>query len=233
MQDGIDKWTLDLQRRYNRADGALVYGTYQAYLRSTPMKLAQHLATARDEGFSLGVKLVRGAYLGSDPRHLFWAAKEETDRAYDGIAESLMRKQWNDMVTPARLYTGQQPAYPNVDLVLATHNHESVRKALALQQEQMRKGNKHIRLAHAQLMGMADEVSCELILAGQPFHNVWKEDTEKPQVYKYVVWGTVGECMKYLLRRAEENRDALTRAKEGRAALGRELRRRLFQLRGP
>ena len=35
VQDGIDAWTLHFQRRYNQ-EKAVVYGTYQAYLRSTP-----------------------------------------------------------------------------------------------------------------------------------------------------------------------------------------------------
>ncbi|KAL8719300.1 MAG: hypothetical protein Q9225_003683 [Loekoesia sp. 1 TL-2023] len=230
VQDGIDQWTLDLQRKYNRGNAALVYGTYQAYLRSTPVTLAQHLTSARREGYTLGVKLVRGAYLASDPRHLFWEAKTKTDRAYNGIAESLMHRQWNDVLSPAESDSGQQPAFPNVDLVLATHNHESVRKATVIRREQIRTGKEHIRLAYAQLMGMADEVSCELILAGQRSHGVWEEKTEKPQAYKYLVWGTVEECLKYLLRRAEENRDALARAKEGRTTLGKELRRRLLRL---
>ncbi|KAL8944122.1 MAG: hypothetical protein Q9211_000713 [Gyalolechia sp. 1 TL-2023] len=230
VQDGIDQWTLALQRMYNRGDRAVVYGTYQAYLRSTPATLARHLTIAQQEGFNLGVKLVRGAYLASDPRHLFWATKEGTDNTFDGIAESLMRKQWNHVLTPGEPDVRRQPAFPNVDIVLATHSHESVRKAICIRQEQLRSGHGRVSLAYAQLMGMADEVSCELVQAGKQSDGAWEEKTEKPRAYKYVVWGTVGECLKYLLRRAEENRDALARAKEGRAALGKELRRRLLRL---
>jgi len=49
-----------------------------------------------------------------------------------------------------------------------------------------------------------------------------------PKVYKYLVWGSVGECMRYLVRRAEENRDAVQRTVESRKALVRELQRRVF-----
>ncbi|KAL8839386.1 MAG: hypothetical protein Q9170_001780 [Blastenia crenularia] len=230
VQDGIDQWVLDLQRKYNRGNKTVVYGTYQAYLRSTPTTLARHLAIAQQEGFTLGVKLVRGAYLASDPRHLFWAAKEETDETYDGITESLMRRQWNNVLAPAEPDGRLWPAFPSVDVVLATHNHESVRKAIGIRAKQIRMGEEQINLAYAQLQGMADEVSCGLIQAGQASHGVWEEKTEKPRAYKYVVWGTVGECMKYLLRRAEENKDALARTREGRAALGKELRRRFLRL---
>jgi len=48
-----------------------------------------------------------------------------------------------------------------------------------------------------------------------------------PQSYKYLVWGTTGECMKYLLRRAQENRDAVERTLEGRNAMAAELLRRM------
>ncbi|KAL8720982.1 MAG: hypothetical protein Q9181_007803, partial [Wetmoreana brouardii] len=112
MQDGIDQWTLDLQRKYNRNGLAVVYGTYQAYLRSTPATLARHLTIAQSEGFTLGVKLVRGAYMASDPQHLFWDTKDETDRAYDGIAESLIRMKLNDILTPTNPEVGQPPVFP-------------------------------------------------------------------------------------------------------------------------
>ena len=46
---GIDQWTLKLQQHYNKAEPGrvIMYGTYQAYLKSTPAKLARHLALAR------------------------------------------------------------------------------------------------------------------------------------------------------------------------------------------
>ncbi|KAL8695095.1 MAG: hypothetical protein Q9218_000373 [Villophora microphyllina] len=228
IQSGIDRWTLGLQRKYNRSGSAVVYGTYQAYLRSTPAKLAEHLATAHSEGFALGVKLVRGAYMASDPRHLFWSKKEETDRAFDGLAESLIRRQRNETLTATGRERGLLGGFPRISLNLATHNHESVRKALDIQQEQIHIGDETIELSFAQLMGMADELSCELIAAGQTSHGGDKARIHAPLVYKYVVWGTVQECLTYLLRRAEENRDALVRAKQDRRALGKQLRQRLL-----
>lgn len=169
--------------------------------------------------------------MASDPRHLFWTRKEETDRVYDRIAESLMRKRWDSFAESVKQDDGRlPPAFPNVNLVLASHNHESMRKALAIRQNQVQSGEERIDVAYSQLMGMADNVSCELVMAGQGSHEGEVAKTEKPRVYKYVVWGTVRECLTYLVRRAEENRDALERAKEDRSALGKELRRRLLRL---
>ena len=230
VQRGIDAWTLHFQRRYNKSTlgKAVVYGTYQAYLCSTPATLAHHLATANREGFTLGVKLVRGAYMASDPRQIFWSSKEATDKAYDGIAEALIKGKWNAVLKPAVEDTNGSMA--EVAFVLASHNHNTVRKAMAIRREQTDAGEKKIEMAYGQLMGMADEVSCELVMAGRvrgmtPFE---KHECMGPKAYKYLVWGSVGECLKYLVRRAEENRDAVLRAKGTRVALRTELGRRIL-----
>lgn len=213
LQPGIDDWTLEFMRKYNTPERAVVYGTYQAYLKATPTTLSRHLSAAREGGFTLGVKLVRGAYLGSDPRHLIHDTKADTDAAYDGIAEALLRRQWNGQLRPQD--AGKEAAFPNVNLVLATHNRDSVLKAQAILSER----EIETEVAFAQLQGMADEVSCELVTAA-------KGTEKKPNAYKYLVWGSTGECMKYLLRRAHENRDAVQRTRSGRDAMRSELLRR-------
>ncbi|CAL3972341.1 unnamed protein product [Diplocarpon coronariae] len=246
LQPGIDAWTLGYMRRYNQqAHGngqAVIYGTYQAYLKSAPAVLAAHLAAARRGRFALGVKLVRGAYLGSDPRHLICDTKADTDAAYDGIAEALVRRSYNQILPPAE---GEQEVFPDVALVLAGHNIASVRKVQLLCSQQRQRGEKGIDVVYAQLQGMADEVSCELVLAGREARaasvsqsgsgsdsaassgDVEAEAKDVPRAYKYLVWGSTGECMKYLYRRAQENKDAVERTREGRDAMARELWRRI------
>lgn len=228
IQEGIDAWTLRFQRKYNLGGEAVVYGTYQAYLRSAPAILAKHLAIAQREGFRLGVKLVRGAYMASDARQLFWATKEETDEAYDGITEALISRTYNGILESQ---TGIGAKVPEVALVLATHNHATVKKAMSLRKQQTDRGVKKIDMVYGQLMGMADEISCELVLAKRPSTAMTRDEKsqiEGPRAFKYLVWGSVKECTKYLLRRAEENRDAVLRAKETRVALFNELRRRFI-----
>ncbi len=224
IQDGIDNWTVYFARKYNRTDKALVYGTYQAYRKSTPETLAKHLDLARRENFILGVKLVRGAYLGSDPRELFWPSIEETHKCYNGIAKSLMQQQYAGILEPAE---GLASDFPQVNLVLASHNAESVRLARQLRDEQTASGSPMIRMAYGQLMGMADNVSCELVRSANKAREAENVKNDVPQAYKYLVWGKMSECMKYLLRRAQENKDAVTRTVEARRALGKELARRM------
>lgn len=226
LQDGIFRWTLQYQKKFNSIAGckSTVYGTYQAYLRSTPSILAQHLEFAQREGIMLGVKLVRGAYMGSDPRPLFWDTKRETDEVYDGIARALIQRQYNDVLKSIDSCGSKQ--LPEVNMLLATHNHTSVQKAMKLRKEQTDQGNQQTEFGYGQLMGMADEVSGELIQARKLEKG---SDTPVTKAYKYVPWGTVSECIQYFVRRAEENRDAAERAKEGRTALKEELIRRILR----
>ncbi|KAI0839250.1 proline dehydrogenase [Hypoxylon sp. FL0890] len=222
IQAGIDDWTLEYQRKYNtKTPGhAIIYGTYQAYLKSTPTTLASHLAIASKEGFTLGVKLVRGAYLGADPRHIIHDTKADTDNAYNGIAASLICRKWGPILN------APEPSlpFPRVSIVLGSHNLESVRRARAIRDSG--EADRGTELAIAQLQGMADEVSCELVYAAKQCAGYVREKGDVPKAYKYIVWGTTGECMKYLLRRAYENRDAVARTKSGRDAMWAEVKRR-------
>ncbi|KAF4624644.1 hypothetical protein G7Y89_g13526 [Cudoniella acicularis] len=190
VQAGIDAWTLNYMRKYNKKTPgkAVIYGTYQAYLKATPSVLASHLAAARKEGFTLGVKLVRGAYLGSDPRHLIHDTKTNTDNAYNGIAASLARREYGSILQPT---SAEETIFPSVNVVLAGHNHASVRKIQALRTSQAEKGEQQIDLVYAQLQGMADEVSCDLVQAGLAGEGEKKIDV--PRAYKYLVWGTTSE----------------------------------------
>jgi proline dehydrogenase len=59
FQSTIDRWTVDMMRRYNTNGQALVSLTLQAYLKSARTTLEKLLQQAHNEGWTLGVKLVR------------------------------------------------------------------------------------------------------------------------------------------------------------------------------
>ncbi|CVK98955.1 related to proline oxidase [Fusarium mangiferae] len=210
LQEGVDKWTMIYARSHNTSvDTATIYGTYQAYRKVTPATISRHLAEAQEGGFTLGVKLVRGAYLDSDPRHCFHDTKAETDDYYNTISSAIITRQWGPVVDG----NGE---FPNVHMVLATHNTESVSQARIICDA----GKTKTGVVFAQLQGMADEVGCELIQ-----YNSGRNSVALP-AYKYVVWGNLADCMKYLLRRAYENRDAIQRTERGRKVMWAELIRR-------
>lgn len=232
VQPGIEAWTLRYQKYCNsKTPGrATMYGTYQAYLRSTPTTIAKHLEISRQEGYTLGVKLVRGAYLKTEPRHLIWSTKEETDRCYDGIVEALLTRQYNSTLKPASGEAHANKELPPVNVIIATHNQDSVRKAHSLRLQQAARGEPRVELAYAQLQGMADEVSCELV---QGYRSGNSEEPkaaaalENPNVYKLLTWGSVKECIGFLMRRAVENTEAVARTQQSKTAMAAELKRRL------
>ncbi|UKZ76898.1 hypothetical protein TrVFT333_004613 [Trichoderma virens FT-333] len=219
VQTGINKVALDLMRRYNRGDVAIVFNTYQAYLKSTSVTLLDHLNYAKKDGFTIGIKLVRGAYMSTEPRHLIHDTKAETDASYDLIAESLIQGQFAGW--------GQDESFssPRLQLFLATHNRTSTLKAQELQQDRTKAGLPRIQVQYGQLLGMADEVSFTLLQRNK--EDMQSQGLVVSDVYKCLTWGTIGDCIFYLLRRANENKDAVSRTVAEYRALRREVARRI------
>ncbi|PWY96500.1 FAD-linked oxidoreductase [Aspergillus sclerotioniger CBS 115572] len=213
---GIHNLTLDMMRKYNRNGKAVVYNTYQAYLKGTPNTIASHMQIAEQEGFTFGLKLVRGAYMSSDPRHLIHDTKQDTDNAYDSIVRGILQQRYQGFGENGR-------RFPTTDLFLATHNIESAVAAHELHQTRVHAGLPTGRVEFGQLMGMADGVSFGLL-------QLKDQNDVAPGVYKCLTWGSMGECLGYLVRRAAENRDAVSRTKTEHLALKAEMRRRIRAL---
>ncbi|KAH6656509.1 proline dehydrogenase [Truncatella angustata] len=214
FQKGIAAVTLGLMRQFNRDGAAVVYNTYQAYLKQTPAVVAEHMEAAHQEQFTLGLKLVRGAYILSDNRSLIHDTKQETDNTYNSIATGALKRQIGEFGAK-----GGKP-FPSVNLFLASHNRASVIAAQRLHQERLRNGLPTIPVGFGQLHGMSDEVSFSLLSE--------KDDNQNsPDVFKCSTWGSMGECLAYLLRRAVENRDAVMRTTDEYIALKSEAWRRM------
>jgi len=208
-----------MQREYNTEGKAVVYTTYQMYLKQMPGILGKHLEIAKAEGFTLGAKLVRGAYLASEPRHLIRDTIEHTHHAYDSATAALISRSYDSFLRPA---TPGQVHFPqNINVLVASHNAATVSKARSLRQQQLLHGEALTPLVYAQLQGMADEVSCQLLRDAEIGEGV------KEKVFKLTVWGSMFEALNYLLRRAAENKDAASRTGDTRMAMQAELGRRM------
>ncbi|KAF7595997.1 hypothetical protein BBP40_003776 [Aspergillus hancockii] len=216
FQRGIARVTVEMMRKYNRDGYAVVYNTYQAYLKRTPTNLANDLAVAGQEGFTLGLKLVRGAYIASDDRALIHDTKRNTDDAYNAIAQGALRRKIGEFGAADGL------PFPSVNLFLASHNKASVLAAHRLHQQRVEAKLPTVPVGFAQLHGMSDDVSFGLLQLKGP--------DGSPKVYKCSTWGGMGECLAYLLRRAIENRDAVSRTGDEYRALMTEAKRRLKSL---
>ena len=96
--------------------------------------------------------------------------------------------------------------------MVATHNQASIEHAARLA---MRSGGVPAeRVFFGQLLGMADHTTFTLAAHGL-------------KAYKYVPYGPVDEVLPYLIRRAQENADALSGVPWQRAMILREVRRRV------
>nr|XP_010908113.1 proline dehydrogenase 1, mitochondrial isoform X1 [Elaeis guineensis] len=204
VQPAIDYFTYRAAIQFNRGEQTVVYGTIQAYLRDSKERLVEVVQAAEREGISIGVKLVRGAYLTREtqlasslgvpsPIH---ENIQATHRCYNDCALFMLER--------VRRGAGA--------VVLATHNIESGKTAAAMAEELgIRKGNQNLHFA--QLLGMADGLSLGLRNAGF-------------QVSKYLPFGPVNQIIPYLLRRAEENKGFLSSSALDRQLLRMELTRR-------
>lgn len=79
---------------------------------------------------------------------------------------------------------------------------------------------------------MADEVGCKLLDDCERLkigRHGGSETRIVPQAYKCLTWGSVQDCMQFLVRRVVENRGGLDRMRDGLAAYQGELKRRIFR----
>lgn len=221
LQVYLDEWVIELMRKYNRNNKVLVYNTIQGYLKNARQNAERHITLAAREGWSLGLKLVRGAYIEHEVRSLIHTTKEDTDRSYDDIADMLISQRLPNEATDLK--------FPNSALFLATHNAASAWKAIATYNRRWESGLSTTVLECGQIVGMADELSCELIDNYQRWATTKGLTTATaPGIYKFLAWGSVSECMGYLHRRAIENRGAVERTNHMIVALKKEFYRRVF-----
>lgn len=225
-QEAVNDWATLFMRRWNQNGEAVVYNTIQSYLKASRKWVEQHLRDAQAEGWTCAIKLVRGAYIQSDIREGIWDTKPETDENYNSIVRDLLTKNFNGI---------EKATFPKVQLFIAGHNKESVRLATTLVADLVAKGEDIGPVQYGQLAGMADEVSCGLIDMKQKALGDMTGLSEKeadmrrraaPQPYKCLIWGSVNDCLHFLMRRAVENATAADRLKDGLGEVRNELKQR-------
>lgn len=176
----IDDVTEEMMMQYNRGQ-AIVFNTLQMYRHDRLDYLEQLIGRARQNGFTAGLKFVRGAYM----------EKERLRAASSGYPSPI---QPDKAATDRDFDAALAISVENLDTVsifCGTHNEESCRFLI----EQMNKHHipaNHPRVWFSQLYGMSDHISFNLARAGY-------------NVAKYVPYGPVKHVMPYLMRRAEEN----------------------------
>jgi proline dehydrogenase len=180
MQDAADALVTKMMQKYN-AEKPIVYNTLQMYRHDRLDFLKTEHIKAKQEGYFLGYKLVRGAYM-----------EKENDRAEDKGYESPICK--SKIETDENFNQALSYMLDNLDCMSVfsgTHNEESSYLLMDLMDERALKNNDS-RVWFGQLYGMGDHISFNLADKGY-------------NVAKYVPFGPVREVMPYLIRRAEEN----------------------------
>uniref|UniRef100_A0A673ITS7 Proline dehydrogenase n=1 Tax=Sinocyclocheilus rhinocerous TaxID=307959 RepID=A0A673ITS7_9TELE len=205
FQPAISRLTVEMKRIFNR-DKAVVFNTYQCYLKEAFDNVSMDVELSRREGWCFGAKLVRGAYMYQERSR---AAEIGYDDPINPDYESTNRMYHRclDYV----LEEIEQNKKANV--MVASHNIDTVKHTLRRMNE-MGLAPTDKKVYFGQLLGMCDQISFPLAQAGFP-------------VYKYVPYGPVNEVIPYLSRRAQENRGIMKGVQMERELLWKELMRRL------
>ena len=180
MQDAADDLVEDMMRLYNK-DKTIVYNTLQCYRWDRLEYLKALHKRCKEEGFKVGMKIVRGAYM-----------EKERDRAEEKGYKSPIcenKQATDDNFNETLFYILQN--LNDISVFIGTHNEESCYLAMELMQKH-RISKEDNNVWFGQLYGMSDHISYNLAAEGY-------------NVAKYIPFGPVKDVMPYLIRRAEEN----------------------------
>jgi len=201
LQECIDLMTEEMMIRYNE-ERAVVYNTFQLYRKDRLQFLKDSHQKALVDGYILGAKLVRGAYMVKEraratemsypsPIH---DTKADTDRSY------------NEGLTYCAKYMD------SIACCNATHNVQSNYLYTTLIAEYGLPKN-HPHIIFCQLYGMSDNITFNLAAAGY-------------NASKYLPYGAVKEVIPYLIRRAQENASVVGDMSRELKLISKEVKRR-------
>lgn len=201
IQKPIDDLTIAMMAKYNK-DKALIYYTFQMYCHAMLANLKNLHQQAKNDGFKLGAKLVRGAYMEKERARAgekgyqdpIQPNKQATDDDFNAAAKYCI-----EHIDEIGLFAGSHNEETNY---LITHFIEE--KGLSKDDDRVYMG---------QLYGMSDHISFNLANAGY-------------NVIKYVPYGPLKATIPYLIRRADENTSVAGQSGRELTLITKELTRR-------
>jgi len=201
MQDAADDLVEDMMRIYN-TEKTIVYNTLQTYRWDRLDYLKELHQRAKSDGFKIGMKIVRGAYMEKE-------RLRAEDKGYKSpICEN--KKATDNNFNNTLNYILEN--LKDISVFIGTHNEESCYLAMDLMEKfEVKKNDNNVWFG--QLYGMSDHISYNLAAIGY-------------NVAKYIPFGPVKDVMPYLIRRAEENTSVAGQTNRELALLKTERKRR-------
>ncbi|MEM7187217.1 MAG: proline dehydrogenase family protein, partial [Bacteroidota bacterium] len=201
MQDAADELCQQMMEQYNQ-NKPIVFNTLQCYRWDRLEYLKEQHQLAREKGYRLGFKVVRGAYMEKENDRAeekgyptpICASKQATDDNFNAVVAYILDH------------------LDDISLFLGSHNEHSSYLAMEIM-EQKGIAKDDPRVWFGQLYGMSDHISYNLADAGY-------------RVAKYIPFGPVKDVMPYLIRRAEENTSVAGQTSRELDLLKREKKRR-------
>jgi proline dehydrogenase len=201
IQTTIDELAYTMMRKFNR-EMPIVYNTYQMYCHATLGELKKAYTQAEQEGYFLGAKVVRGAYMEKE------RARAEAKNYQDPIQpnKEASDRDFNEAISFCAAHIDK------IGLCAGTHNEQSSYLLVQLM-DKYNISPKNPNVYFAQLFGMSDHISYNLAQAGY-------------NVAKYVPYGPVKAVIPYLFRRAAENTSVAGQSSREFTLIKNEVRRR-------
>ena len=201
VQDPIDRLTMEMMEIYNK-EQILVYNTIQLYRhdRLDFLRMSRDIATR--QGFLLGVKLVRGAYM----------EKERARAEQEGYPSPIQKDKDSTDLDYNNAVQFCVDHIAHIGFVVATHNEASSQYAAELL-DQKGIAHNHPHVHFSQLYGMSDNITFNLAKEGY-------------LVSKYLPFGPIREVIPYLMRRAQENSSVKGQTGRELSLINQELERR-------
>lgn len=201
MQGAADDLCEEMMEKYNK-EQPIVFNTLQCYRWDRLDYLKAQHKRAKEKGFKLGHKIVRGAYLELENERAIemsyptpiCESKQETDDMFDSVMEYMLNN------------------IEDIHLFCGTHNENSCLLAMKMMEEKGFAKNDS-RIWFGQLYGMSDNISFNLAEHGY-------------NTAKYLPFGPIEDVMPYLIRRAKENTSVAGQSSRELSLITKERKRR-------
>lgn len=201
LQQAVDDLADLMMAKYNQ-DKVHIFNTYQLYRHDRLAFIKESLEKARTQGFKLGVKIVRGAYMEKERARALELGyispiqpnKEATDRDFNAAIDF---------------------CFAHIDelaLFIGTHNEYSSQKGVA-EMAALHMNPTDLRVHFSQLYGMSDNITFNLAAAGY-------------NASKYLPYGPLKDVIPYLIRRANENTSVAGQTSRELFLINKEIQRR-------